>query len=320
MSRILKIKAFSLIEMLLVIAILSALVSLGLVFANKYAQQVKVEKTALEINHILEAGIKYYTVNNKWPDFPLDANNPFKKYLTLNDLKNPWGGVYEYANSVIKFKVTTELPSSALATRVLDLLPNGYIDGTSNKKVIAEISSYMQSESSQVSWLINDIGSISLMSCDVSSPPCINALGKSQNPVTVNVRACPLGWTQKLITTPRNIEFATIVRSASLFFPTVIGAADQEISCSNNPMSKFATCKIDVFFQASLCQSFSNRGSHLLSCEADAQTIAMTGPTTAASCYRWSQCDSEPIMKNDGKIELYYISYCEKQSSGFNSM
>ena len=144
---------FTLIELLFVIAIIGVLASIGMTLSKQQAQKTKIEKTALQIQQILQAGQSYYADNKCLPDdnsvaAPVNPilsgctniTNPpaFSNYLPIGSTNasgfpiGPWGNVYKWGTTAdkSKFRVCTEatgpvgLLTSAIANRIAGLLPN----------------------------------------------------------------------------------------------------------------------------------------------------------------------------------------------------
>lgn len=61
------IKAFTLIELLLVIAVVSIIAALGLLSYRRYFESNRIDKVAISMQHVLEAAMAYYVDHRKWP-------------------------------------------------------------------------------------------------------------------------------------------------------------------------------------------------------------------------------------------------------------
>jgi general secretion pathway protein G len=87
--------AFTLLEVLIVVAILVILASAASVSLFRYLEDAKVGKAKAEMNTILGAVKKYYTEHQQWPDpgsLPATIGPMIEGNPGLND---PWGGVYQ---------------------------------------------------------------------------------------------------------------------------------------------------------------------------------------------------------------------------------
>ena len=70
-ARIFLSKGFTLIEMMLVLVIVSAIIYMGAGYLQQRTMQLKVDKTVAQVQQILSAAVAYYITNNyTWPPFP----------------------------------------------------------------------------------------------------------------------------------------------------------------------------------------------------------------------------------------------------------
>lgn len=148
-----KTSAFTLLELLLVIIILALLATFGLAMYQRNSDSARIDKTALQIQALLQAATAYYVENGCWPNavpanrsqfcriratkFPqllCNSNTPppFDNYIPVQLQKNAWGGQYYCQPELTlgkKFQVsmsTGNLPATA-QTQLLAKLPNSYI-------------------------------------------------------------------------------------------------------------------------------------------------------------------------------------------------
>lgn len=129
-------RAFTLIELLLVIAIIGILVSTGLSLLQTRAKQTKVEKTALQIQQLLQAGMAYYVDNGCWPA-PKDESPSGCKtqsppdfitnYVPVGITKNPWGNSYVWHSSGSLFYIQTVVSDAQTAKNLAALLPSAKV-------------------------------------------------------------------------------------------------------------------------------------------------------------------------------------------------
>jgi prepilin-type N-terminal cleavage/methylation domain-containing protein len=145
-SRILS-KGFTLIEMLLVMVIISAIIYMGAGYLQQRALQLKIDKTVAQVQQILNAAVVYYIANNNtWPIFP-----PFSTYCLqgyfgcqaylpttmtppfwMGGIYYSWGGGSVFAgqsNAVfyVAFPVNLAPPKSySVATIIAGMLPTAF--------------------------------------------------------------------------------------------------------------------------------------------------------------------------------------------------
>lgn len=290
MNRLIKTKAFSLIEVLLVIAIISVLATIGLSFANKYAERIKVQRTAFEIQQILEAGVEYYNANNAWPkqDQEGKITDEFKLYLPLaveSDLrlKNPWGNSYTFLGNNFKFIVRTAFNNTNIASQVEALLPNAYRENISSKMVSAE-TLVGNSLNEMPDKYINAIGSLTIDNSNLTSAIPLP-----------NIPKCFAGK-RSVVTVISGIKFGSVIISPMTFSPENIG-----VSSVNCPTDQDKPCTIYVKFFGLTCRM--------------AGEFNICPPSTINLTEKSSILEGGQLhqtITDDGKMEIYYIAYCEK--------
>jgi len=67
MKRRAKVTGFTLIEMLLVLIIVSMIIYMGLGYLQQRTVQIRMDRTSLQMQQILNAGMAYYIANSTWP-------------------------------------------------------------------------------------------------------------------------------------------------------------------------------------------------------------------------------------------------------------
>lgn len=135
-------QAFTLIELLLVIAVLSIIAAMGIMQYRRSFQANRAEKTAISMQHVLEAAMSYYVDKSEWPEAlscgDTPASNDFiQNYLPNGDPATPMGGTYcwqdagagDQAQQHRLFWVAIKVPGEAesvqaMANRIAAHLPN----------------------------------------------------------------------------------------------------------------------------------------------------------------------------------------------------
>lgn len=125
---------FSLIELMLVIAVLTVMSLAGIAAYTQWLQNFQIDKTAQQTEVLLEAVMSYYAHENSWPA----DNQPLSQYLEPTylpegtDFTNPWGQPYTVVSAPtdLYFTLQTTVPSDLLhadqiATMIAAHLPNG---------------------------------------------------------------------------------------------------------------------------------------------------------------------------------------------------
>lgn len=146
-------RAFTLIELMLTIAVMSAFVTVGIAAYQQKMQNTKIEQAALQIQTWLQAGLAYRVndPNGKWPGFDeliikgyiknfsnpwcqADINHPD---LCFNTAVNPSND-----NFIVSMKLPDKVPNAqGIATLIANRLPNANppkLVGT-NIEIMAEV-------------------------------------------------------------------------------------------------------------------------------------------------------------------------------------
>lgn len=118
-------RGFSLLELMLVIALMGILTTIGISSYRFRLQQRMVQKTSVQMQQILQAAMAYHVDEGEWPESMHERK--FVDYLpqALVDGANPWQQPYRLMqHQGHRLGVSTVLPSKALAEQVAALLPN----------------------------------------------------------------------------------------------------------------------------------------------------------------------------------------------------
>lgn len=143
---------FTLIEIMLVLALMTAITIGGLSVYRTRMITTKIDKAALQIQQWLQGAQLFYIKNARWPKRE-DQQILLEQYLPVHSEKNPWGQAYEIslpdneANPSHLFRLQTQVPDephdsqsddSVIAQRIAGLLPNAAVQA--HNLVIAEIT------------------------------------------------------------------------------------------------------------------------------------------------------------------------------------
>lgn len=123
---------FTLIEMLLVLVIISIIILAGVGYFQQRAQQMRIDRTSLQMQQILNAGMSYYIVNSKWP---AKLSDLYGKYLPKTIVNSPWQTPYHITGTESLFYVYTVVTENTLglapieANEIAGTLPLSYTSG-----------------------------------------------------------------------------------------------------------------------------------------------------------------------------------------------
>lgn len=135
-------KGFTLVEMLLVIVIVSAIIYMSIGYMQQKSRQMSIDKASLQMQQILNAGLAYYVSNGSWPG-GLNTNAGFSclqgtgavpcnvQYLTTT-FTSPFGVPYgTWVGNGSLFYATLQLAygtaTSGIATTIAGRLPMAYV-------------------------------------------------------------------------------------------------------------------------------------------------------------------------------------------------
>lgn len=168
-------RAFTLIEMMLVIALIAVLATIGINAYQKTAEQSKIDKSALQMQTLLQAGMAYYVDYGCWPDST--RSNPdckvqpppdFQPYIPIGARVNgkpasPWGTTYDWlpVNGDKLFEVYTYAVSKPIADRLAAKLPNASASGAAPWRVVAMVG--IPGSSLQTGIVIKKLGYVSIL-------------------------------------------------------------------------------------------------------------------------------------------------------------
>lgn len=201
MQNMKRVKGFSLIEMLLVSVIILMVLYGAMSYYQQKAQTTRVDRTAAQMQQILNAAMSYYVMNGKWPlDLQcLQGINPDtscgNQYLPKL-LVSPWGGGdYITASTKTNFyvftTVTTQSSSTvagATAGSISGLLPNAYTstDAGSPGTPPAEGSNCSSGTTCTV------VASVNIPGDNLNNAKAVNFAGLYHNGSCIPVPTCPV--------------------------------------------------------------------------------------------------------------------------------
>lgn len=294
-------QGFTLIEILFVIAILSVLASLGISVLQQRAQQLKVERTALQMQQILQAGMAFKAdaADQKWPDCggslsgqPMTAN--FDKYLPVNVLTNPWGtaqNTFCYPmEGGKKFRVLTTVPSVKIVDQIKALLPNAGIPDSQTipPGVYTEVSGTMGGGTTTEKVVFKDVGSKDISHASFSQGTGDDS-GKYISPKDITIN-CSSGMKGDLLFLTKQIYAGD---------DAVLGARNIKnlsyaSNCDYSDDYTVASCGVTVTFQADEVDDDSWR--------------SIKYPATSARIR-----DDGKGSGGVGSLSLQYITYCKRR-------
>lgn len=108
-----KVIGFTLIEMLLVLVIVSVIIYASVGYVQQRALQMRMDRTSTQMQQILNAGLSYYVMQQKWPggapNTATDLTALQPAYLPATLTKSPFGQDYKIVNNGTQFFVYTSI-------------------------------------------------------------------------------------------------------------------------------------------------------------------------------------------------------------------
>lgn len=111
-----KVKGFTLIEMLLVLVVASMLIYMGLTYVQQKTLATRQDRTVLQMTQILNASLAYFISNGSWPASVAALQTAGFLPDTTNATVSPWPGTanqYELAPSSNNFLLYVWIPVTA---------------------------------------------------------------------------------------------------------------------------------------------------------------------------------------------------------------
>lgn len=257
--------AYTLIELLLVVFIIGIIATLAINIYQKESLSSKINKTAIQMQQILQAANAYYVDNGCWP--MSSQNNAckqcpgtpanFNQYLNLGTVTNPFGNTssfnYSYQpepQSCKKFQVFSgELPSPQIRDRIIANLPSG-IPATSGA------ANQVMTETVVPPQIIKSAGVANYNVVLLNYSDTLT--NGSQGSFSFN---CPTGWTGGGFVVPFILNPYDWITNGSWcvgatihFGPgsNVIGTLSAPVSCSGQ---NAITCNYTVTFQSNVMEN-----------------------------------------------------------------
>jgi prepilin-type N-terminal cleavage/methylation domain-containing protein len=247
-----RLKGFTLLEMLLVLAVAASAIVLFLNFTTAQFTQQRRDRTAIQMQQILSAGLAYYVANGSWPTSVAALQG---SYLPSGKIVSGWGGAYTITSSASSplFSVSVTLPSIPEASILAGMVPLGsntlpfapipaivgcdYMVPTSglptevdinvnvpcggscgtlgsNDTLIRSVySGTCQPPGTQPSTTVT--GSVTLPGQNLNNASAINYAGLYSDGACVPAPVCPSGMVAQIFTSPAAVAGVTSVSGCS---------------------------------------------------------------------------------------------------------
>jgi prepilin-type N-terminal cleavage/methylation domain-containing protein len=246
---IMKSKGFTLIEMLLVMVIIASVIFMMTNYLQQRTFNMSIDRTSLQMQQILNAGLAYYVANGNWPsctnpqgpynvcelngsnNLQQAANASSSGYLPAVPITNPWGGLpYYYGVMPISssgtststtstpgaFFVYTRLPPlinvPTLAQAIVGQLPLAYtMTPLSNS-----ITTPATCQSKLACYIISQVN---VPGMNLNNATAINFAGVYHHGACVPAPKCPQGLSPQIFVVPLSVSGLSNVLNPNLAYP-----------------------------------------------------------------------------------------------------
>lgn len=191
-----KIEGFTLIEMLLVLVIASMIIYLALGYIQQKTLTTRMDRTSLQMQQILNAGLSYYVANGKWPaniDCLEGTGDATCIQYIPKDLTSPWGDKYKVLSKNALFYVYAQITSAsasgsaaATANTIAGTLPLAYTTSTTPNPPSAGTACATASTSCYV------VASVNIPGQNLNNATAVNFAGLYKHGGCVPVPRCPV--------------------------------------------------------------------------------------------------------------------------------
>ncbi len=208
-------KGFSLLEMLLVLAIIGGAMVMLINYSANKLQQMKLERATLQIQQILNSALTYYVNNSKWPSCA--ALNSSCVLMTQGylpapvgsaSLQNPYGSAILIGSTgatpnAAQFYVASNVGNAANALSVAGRLPLGIITTLGNWTT--------GTSSGGTSVAVNTtgtyaVGSVTIPGQNLNNARAINFAGIYRSGACVPAPKCPEGMMSQIYVAPVGVS------------------------------------------------------------------------------------------------------------------
>lgn len=203
---------FTLIEMLLVLVIISAILYAGIGYINRRTEQMRIDRMSLQMQQILNASLAYYVDHGNWPTaIDTDLQGTYLPAVP-KPLNNPWQKPYKIATSYVDLSggkqsqpilfvyaqvTSTEGLASQQAYQIAGMLPMSYTSSTAGSGTNPPDSSAKCSTSATSCYVVS---SVSIPGQNLNNATAVTFAGLYKHGGCVPEPQCPVDTKGKAMT------------------------------------------------------------------------------------------------------------------------
>jgi prepilin-type N-terminal cleavage/methylation domain-containing protein len=185
------VRGFTLIEMLLVMTIISAFIYASIGYIQQRTLALKIDRTAAQMQQILNAGLAYYVSNQQWPAnlAALQAGG----YLPAS-LPNPWNASpsYTISSTSALLQVSLTLPSALVNQSAIGTILAGKLPlASSSTVVIPPVCPPLPAPCPPPTSQTTVVASVNIPGQNLNNATAVNFTGIYHNGACVPVPKCP---------------------------------------------------------------------------------------------------------------------------------
>ncbi|HEU5281024.1 MAG TPA: prepilin-type N-terminal cleavage/methylation domain-containing protein [Gammaproteobacteria bacterium] len=185
------VRGFTLIEMLLVMTIISAFIYASIGYIQQRTLALKIDRTAAQMQQILNAGLAYYVSNQQWPAnlAALQAGG----YLPAS-LPNPWNASpgYTISSTSALLQVSLTLPSALVNQSVIGAVLAGKLPlASSGTVVIPPVCPPLPAPCPPPTSQTTVVASVNIPGQNLNNATAVNFTGIYHNGACVPAPKCP---------------------------------------------------------------------------------------------------------------------------------
>lgn len=210
-------QGFSLLEMLLVVVIVTALIVMGINYTQQRMMTIRIDKTVQQMEQILNAALTYYVANGKWPtsmaclygeapDSDCTSTTKYLPYSTSAPMIGPWGAGSVYSAGAPAdasgakpiFYVMTTTPVT-YTPAIVGRLPLGFTAESSSLSSVPVVKECTASP-------CYTTASVTIPGQNLNNASAVNFAGVYNHGSCVPAPNCPSGMTPQIMVVPASVS------------------------------------------------------------------------------------------------------------------
>ncbi len=206
-----KLKGFTLLELLLVMAIMSSILVAIIGYTTQRSDEMRRDRAVMQMEQVLSAGLAYYVNIGAWPAKIKDLQDG--SYLPSGTMNNPWGLGY-----AIKSPASTNAPSFSICSSTTGKNPYAAANIIAGRLPMASVVSGSVTTTTPATCPTTSlpctaasasctvISSVTIPGQNLNNARSINFAGLYHSGACVAAPSCPLNMVPTVVVTPVSIS------------------------------------------------------------------------------------------------------------------